>query len=38
VSDVPAGEYDLGVTIDGQKVFRHVRVEAGRLTWVEFRP
>jgi hypothetical protein len=38
VSDVPAGEYDLGVTIDGQKVFRHVRVEAGKMTWVEFRP
>ncbi len=38
VSDVPAGEYDLGVTIGGQKVFRHVRVEAGKLTWVEFRP
>jgi len=38
VSDVPAGEYDLGVTIGGAKVFRHVRVEAGKLTWVELRP
>jgi len=38
VSDVPAGEYDLGVTINGQKVFRHILVEAGKLTWVEFRP
>jgi len=38
VSDVPAGEYDLGVTIGGQRVIRHVRVEAGKLTWVEFRP
>ncbi len=38
VSDVPAGEYDLGVTIGGAKVIRHVRVEAGKLTWVEFRP
>ncbi len=38
VGDVPPGEYDLGVTIDGKKVFRHVRVEAGKLTWVEFRP
>jgi len=38
VGDVPAGEYDLGVTIDGQKVIRHVVVEAGKLTWVEFRP
>ncbi len=38
VGDVPAGEYDLGVTIDGRKVFRHVVVEAGKYTWVEFRP
>ncbi len=38
VGDVPAGEYDLGVTIDGRKVIRHVRVEAGKFTWVEFRP
>ena len=38
VGDVPAGEYDLGVTIGGQRVIRHVVVEAGKLTWVEFRP
>jgi hypothetical protein len=38
VSDVPAGEYDVGVEIGGRKVFRHIRVEAGKLTWVEFRP
>lgn len=38
VGDVPAGEYDLGVSIEGRKIFRHVRVEAGKLTWVEFRP
>jgi hypothetical protein len=38
VGDVPPGEYDLGVTIAGKKVIRHVRVEAGKLTWVEFRP
>ncbi len=38
VGDVPAGEYDLGVTIEGRKVFRHIRVEAGKMTWVEFRP
>jgi murein DD-endopeptidase MepM/ murein hydrolase activator NlpD len=38
VSDVPAGEYDVGVTIGGTQVFRHIRVEAGKLTWVEFRP
>ena len=38
VGDVPAGEYDLGVTIGGRKVVRHVLVEEGKLTWVEFRP
>ena len=38
VSDVPPGEYVLGVEIDGQRVFRRVKVEAGKLTWVEFRP
>ncbi len=38
VTDVPAGEYDVGVTIGNTKVFRHIRVEAGKLTWVEFRP
>ena len=38
VGDVPAGEYDLGVTIGGQRVIRHIRVEAGKMTWVEFRP
>ncbi|HEU5209011.1 MAG TPA: peptidoglycan DD-metalloendopeptidase family protein [Longimicrobiales bacterium] len=38
VGDVPAGSYLLGVTIDGQKVWRRVRVAAGQVTWVEFRP
>jgi murein DD-endopeptidase MepM/ murein hydrolase activator NlpD len=38
VSDVPPGEYVLGTEIEGRKVFRRVRVEAGKLTWVEFRP
>lgn len=38
VGDVPAGEYDLGVTIDGKQVIKHVVVEAGKFTWVEFRP
>ena len=38
IGDVPAGEYVLGVEIDGKRVHRSVRVEAGRLTWVEFRP
>ncbi|HMA45151.1 MAG TPA: peptidoglycan DD-metalloendopeptidase family protein [Gemmatimonadales bacterium] len=38
IGDVPAGEYVLGVEIDGKRVHRRVRVEAGKLTWVEFRP
>ncbi len=38
VSDVPQGDYVLGTEIEGRKVFRRVRVEAGKLTWVEFRP
>jgi hypothetical protein len=38
ISDVPPGEYVLGVEIDGKRVFRRVKIEAGKLTWVEFRP
>jgi murein DD-endopeptidase MepM/ murein hydrolase activator NlpD len=38
ISDVPPGTYVLGVEIDGKRVFRQVRVDAGRLTWVEFGP
>ncbi|HWO89416.1 MAG TPA: M23 family metallopeptidase [Gemmatimonadales bacterium] len=38
VGDVPAGEYVLGVEIEGRRVFRRVMVEPGRVTWVEFRP
>jgi murein DD-endopeptidase MepM/ murein hydrolase activator NlpD len=38
LSDVPAGEYTLGVEIGGTRVFRRVRIAAGRLTWVVFRP
>lgn len=38
LSDVPPGEYVLGVEIDGQRVYRRVVVRAGLLTWVEFRP
>jgi len=38
ISDVPPGEYVLGVEIDGQRVFRRVKIEAGKLTWVEFNP
>jgi len=38
ISDVPPGEYILGTDIRGKRVFRRVRVEPGKLTWVEFRP
>ena len=38
ISDVPAGTYILGVEIGGKRVFRRVKVEAGKLSWVEFRP
>jgi hypothetical protein len=38
VGDVPAGTYLLGVTIQGQRVWRRVRVSAGQVSWVEFRP
>jgi murein DD-endopeptidase MepM/ murein hydrolase activator NlpD len=37
ISDVPPGTYVLGVEIDGRRVFRQVKVAAGKLTWVEFR-
>src|SRR5207245_9040776 len=38
ISVVPAGEYVLGVGIAGRRVYRRIRVEAGKLTWIEFRP
>ncbi|HXI33071.1 MAG TPA: carboxypeptidase-like regulatory domain-containing protein, partial [Gemmatimonadales bacterium] len=38
VGDVPPGEYTVGVTIEGKKVYRRIRVEAGKVTWVVFRP
>jgi murein DD-endopeptidase MepM/ murein hydrolase activator NlpD len=38
VSDVPLGTYVLGTEINGKKVFRQVVVEAGKLTWVVFKP
>ena len=37
ISDVFPGTYVLGVEIGGRRVFREVKVEAGKLTWVEFR-
>lgn len=38
IGDVPAGEYVLGVEVDGITVRRTVRVEPARLTWVTFAP
>jgi murein DD-endopeptidase MepM/ murein hydrolase activator NlpD len=38
VGDVAAGTYLLGVDIAGTKVWRRVRVAAGQVTQVEFRP
>ena len=37
ISDVPPGEYTLGVEVDGRRIYRRVRVSPGLLTWVEFR-
>lgn len=37
VSDVPAGTYTVGTQIGSRKVYRRIRVEAGKLTWVVFR-
>jgi murein DD-endopeptidase MepM/ murein hydrolase activator NlpD len=38
VGDVPVGEYVLYVDIGDRRVARRVRVDPGRVTWVEFRP
>jgi peptidase M23-like protein/two component regulator with propeller domain len=38
LSDVPPGSYTVGTEIEGKKVFRHITVEAGKLTWVVFKP
>jgi hypothetical protein len=38
LGDVRAGDYLLGVTLDGQRIWRRVRVVPGQVAWVEFRP
>ena len=38
VSDVPPGEYVVGVEIGGKKELRRIVVQTGKITWVEFRP
>jgi murein DD-endopeptidase MepM/ murein hydrolase activator NlpD len=37
VGDVPAGIYTVGTTIGKRKVYRRVRVEPGKVSWVVFR-
>jgi murein DD-endopeptidase MepM/ murein hydrolase activator NlpD len=38
VSDVPPGTYVVGTEVQGKKIFRTITVEAGKLTWVVFKP
>jgi hypothetical protein len=38
IGDVPAGTYLLGTDIGDRRVWRRIRVEPGRVTFVEFRP
>jgi len=38
VSDVPPGDYTLTVTVGDRPITHRVRVDAGSLTWVIFRP
>jgi hypothetical protein len=38
IGDVPAGEYVLGVEIEGARVWREILVAPGKVTEVEFRP
>jgi len=38
IGDVPAGEWVLGVEIEGRRVYRRVRVDAGRVTEVVLAP
>jgi hypothetical protein len=35
---VPPGSYVAGVEINGKRVLRRITVEAGKLTWVVFKP
>lgn len=38
IGDVPAGTWVVGVEIEGRRVWRVARVEAARVTEIEFRP
>lgn len=37
IGGIPPGQYIVGTEIDGRKVWRRLRVEAGKVTWVVFR-
>lgn len=37
IGGVPPGSFVVGTEIDGRKVWRRIRVEAGKVTWVVFR-
>ncbi|HYK81675.1 MAG TPA: peptidoglycan DD-metalloendopeptidase family protein [Gemmatimonadales bacterium] len=36
VSDVPPGDYTLAVVVDGRRLTRRLRVQAGQVSWVVF--
>jgi murein DD-endopeptidase MepM/ murein hydrolase activator NlpD len=38
LNDIPSGTYVIGTNIGGKRVQRRVTIEAGKLTWVTFRP
>ncbi len=38
LGDVPPGDYVIGVNVDGERLYRRVQVEEGKVTWVVFRP
>ena len=38
LNNIPIGTYTIGTEIEGKKVFRTVTVEAGKLSWVVFKP
>jgi murein DD-endopeptidase MepM/ murein hydrolase activator NlpD len=38
LSDIPPGTYVIGTNIGDKRVQRRVTIEAGKLTWVTFRP
>lgn len=37
IGGIPPGDYVMGTSVDGRRVWRRVHVEAGKLTWAVFR-